>query len=84
MWFKIFWAQSYNNHLSGVIEREKNIYCPSISKTFKDVVPLHLLLYILFEVLATKKNLLYDNSIYGRDLKKESEREMEKRKAVLR
>lgn len=49
-----------------------------------DVVPLQLILYILFEALATKKNFLYDNSIYGRDLKKESEREMEKRKAVLR
>lgn len=45
-----------------------------------------LILYILFEALETKKNVLYDNSIYGRDFKKkkESEREMKNRKAVLR
>lgn len=45
-----------------------------------------LILYILFEALETKKNVLYDNSIYGRDLKKkkEREREMKNRKAVLR
>lgn len=46
-----------------------------------------LILNILFEALETKKNVLYDNSIYGRDFKnknKKGEREMKNRKAVLR